>query len=145
MVRVEDAASEFDAPLDLIWKFLSDPAHGSAHPNRRGSERKVIGPNTIELSAEASIAGSWVHIQNRISLYPPLGYAVEMVEGPLAGSKYFLYYTPRGDRTGVAIVGDFVSPTLPIAKVAEAANSLLDRAFQEDNEALRKYRAESRP
>jgi hypothetical protein len=41
----------------------------------------------------------------------PLGLVVEALEGPIAGSKFFNYYTPKGNKTGVTVIGDFKSPS----------------------------------
>ncbi|EQD60537.1 hypothetical protein B2A_03642, partial [mine drainage metagenome] len=119
MVHIHDEGSEFDAPLDAIWKYLEDPAHGLAHKDRRNGERKLLGENTLELSFEQEIDGRWTKGRNRITLFPPLGYAVELLEGPFAGSKAFTIFTPQGKKTRVTVTGEYVSSTVPRASRGE--------------------------
>ena len=42
MPRISDQeGSKFDAPIELIWKYLQDPeAHGGAHRNTRNRAMK---------------------------------------------------------------------------------------------------------
>ena len=139
MVRVHDEGSEFDAPIDTIWKYLSDPVHGPAHKDRRNTERKPIGENAIELSGEVLFRGEWVRHRVRNTLLPPLGIATEHLEGPFAGSKVLIFYTPRGAKTGVTVIGEYVSKTLPAGEVEAAARQTLERVFEDDNAALKHY------
>jgi hypothetical protein len=48
----------------------------------------------------------------RFAAYSPLGVAIEVLEGPLAGSKVFSYFTPNEERTDVTVAGDFKSATM---------------------------------
>ena len=64
----------------------------------------------------------------------PVGRMMEYVEGPLAGSRSFLYYVPMGDRTGVTVVGEFVSRSIPENQLKSVVLSQLERSYNEDNE-----------
>jgi hypothetical protein len=73
----------------------------------------------------------------RWTSFAPLGLAYDVLEGPFAGSKFFLYYTPRGERTEVAIVGEFTSPTIPASEVVKALGQFFATEFAQDSEAIR--------
>ena len=140
MVRIHDEGSEFDAPVEAIWKYLSSPDHGPAHHDRRHTTRTPVGENVIELAGEQLVRGQWVKVRVRNTILPPLGYASEFLEGPFAGSRQFVYYLPRGPKTGVTVVGEFVSPTLPEAELEATVREALDHAFEDDNRQLRAHR-----
>lgn len=139
MVHITDEGSEFDAPLEVVWKFLSDPVHGSAHKDRHNDQRRLVGERIVELSHETETNGVRVKVTNRITLYPPLGYAVEYLEGPLAGSKSFTIFTPKGTKTGVSIVGEYVAKGSTSDEVRLLVTKMLDRFYDEDSVALRNY------
>lgn len=139
MVHIHDEGSEFHAPVEKVWAYLSAAEHGPAHKDRRNSERKPVGENTLVLSSEQQIGGAWQKVSNRITLYPPVGYSVEFLEGPFAGSKSFTFYTPRGERTGVTVVGEFVSKTVPSADLEAAVLRMLGTTFDEDRVVLEAF------
>jgi hypothetical protein len=142
MVQVRDEGSEFEAPVEVIWKYLATPeVHGPAHKSRRTVEAKPVGEATVLLTFEQKIGEQWVRGQNRITRFPPVGMAIEMLEGPLAGSKMFTFYTPKGARTGVTVVGEFTSPTLPPHQVEAAARASLAQAFDDDAPAIKEFAA----
>ena len=75
------------------------------------------------------------------SLYPPLGLAIEALEGPIAGSKFFNYYTPKGSKTGVTVIGDFKSPMMSDDdQLRQAVLAFLEQAFNEDTAYLKTMR-----
>jgi hypothetical protein len=79
-------------------------------------------------------------VKLRITRAPPTAQVLEFLEGPLAGSKLVNYYTSHGDKTGITVIGDFVSPMLPDAAVHAAAKDFLDNGFAEDGVYLKKIR-----
>lgn len=138
MVLVEDESGTFEAPLPVVWKFLQSPEeHGRVHRQRKGSLR-LLSENQVLAAWEQEVEGAAVKVSNRITLLPPLGFAVEVLEGPFAGSKFFNYYLPRGERTEVLVVGDFVSKSVPEEEVPAAVHRYLAEVFREDEEALRR-------
>lgn len=142
MVHVHDDESEFDASLETIWKFLQSPeVHGPAHKSTRNAQVTPLGEATVLIEREQHMGGTWVKIRTRNTRFPPLGSAVEILEGPLAGSKFFTFYAPKGNRTAVTIVGEFTSPTLPPGEIETAARQLLEVAFNEDQAALKELGA----
>ena len=48
----------------------------------------------------------------KVTSFYPLGVAIEILEGPMTGSKFFNYYIPNKNKTGVTVVGDFQSPMI---------------------------------
>ncbi|MGI0068485.1 MAG: hypothetical protein ACREB9_08815, partial [Thermoplasmata archaeon] len=77
--------------------------------------------------------------RNKIARFPPLGSATEVLEGPLAGSKWITYYTPKGNRTGVTVVGEFASSMLPTEQLEAATRRIFSEAFDEDAPAIRAF------
>jgi hypothetical protein len=141
MVRISDQeGSKFDAPLDVVWKYLQSPeAHGTAHRNSRNREMKPINENSFVVSWEQNMNGTWVKVANRITIYPPLGMAAEALEGPMAGSKMFTVYTPHGPQTEVSVHGEMQSPAVPPAQIEGLVRAGWEMAFNEDAEGIRQF------
>jgi hypothetical protein len=136
MVYVIDEGSVFDAPLEKIWGYLSSGEH--RHPSMKTISREVNG-NTVLITSERNIAGKMALVKVRNTLYPPFGMVQEHLEGPLAGSRAFQYYIPKGDKTGVTVVGDYVMKGMSDDNaVREAVLSTAQTTFAEDNENLKK-------
>jgi hypothetical protein len=68
--------------------------------------------------------------------YYPVGIAYRVLAGPFSGSQFFLYYLPRGRRTGVTVVGDFVSPTIPSDEIPAAVDRFFSVEFDQDRHAI---------
>jgi hypothetical protein len=146
MVHITDEGSEFDAPVELVWKYLqSDQEHGASHKGRRNFSRKELGPNVVELAWEYEADGKWIRSANRLTMLPPVGFSVEPLEGPLAGSKFYNYYTPRGPKTEVTVVGEYTSKVVPAAQLEQAVRANNEKLFQEDTEGLRTFAAKHGP
>jgi hypothetical protein len=140
MVFVADAGSTFDAPLDVVWGYLqSDTDHGQSHKGRRNFERKQLTENTVMLSWEQNVEGNWVKLANRLTFHPPIGFFVEPMEGPMAGSKFFNYYVPKGNKTEVVVVGEWNSKTIPPAHLERAVMANLEHVFQEDVDGIKAF------
>src|SRR5208282_5759556 len=117
MVFVRDEGSVYNAPLEEVWGFVgSGTAHSEAHHHRK-VERKTLPGNSGEYTWEQDFEGKSERFTMRWTSFPLFGIAYEVLEGPFAGSKFFVYYRPRGTKTRVTIVGDFVSPTIPPARL----------------------------
>lgn len=140
MVHVKDEGSAFEASVDTVWKYLqSETEHGDAHKGRRNFKRKSLGPNAVELSWEQEVDGKWVKSANRLTMLPPVGFSVEPLEGPLAGSKFYNYYTPKGNRTEVTVVGEYTSKVIPTAQLEQAVLANNEKVFKEDSEGIRAF------
>ena len=138
MVHIEDLGSQFDAPIDLVWKFIqSGDDHGRSHSNRRNLRAEMEGESAMRTSWEQNVQGRWVKVENRVTLFPPVAMLVHSIEGPLAGSRFMFYYRPNGNKTGVNAVGDFQSPVVPPAQLEATVLASFEEAFNDDNAALR--------
>jgi hypothetical protein len=138
MVHVADEGAWFDGSIQTVWRYLgSGEPHSRAHRTMRNRTSRPVADNVTEATMERLWRGSWVKVVNRLSVFPPLGYVVEVLEGPLAGSKFFVVYTPEGDRTRVDVHGEFASPTLPHPELESAAREWLGVLYDEDAPGIR--------
>jgi hypothetical protein len=137
MVFVWDEGSSFDVPIEEVWRFLgSGNPHSLAHGHRR-VRRRIHAPGLGTYSWEQPFDGRPARFTMRWRALSPIGIAYEVLAGPFQGSRFFLYYIPRGRRTGVSVVGDFVSPTIPLRRVASAVRRFFAVEFEQDLAALR--------
>jgi hypothetical protein len=142
MVHLVDEGSEFDAPLETVWAYLTAPGiHRVAHPKTRNFEVTELAENYYRLAMDQMMGSQWVRTVGRGAVYPPLGSVSETLEGPLAGSKYFLFYTPRGPKTGVTIVGEFVGRGMTDRDLETMVRGQFEEFFNEDQVGLRAFRA----
>jgi len=140
MVQVKDEGSHFDVPVDVLWKYIQAPQdHGAAHPSSRNQQMKPLTETSFILSQEENMNGQWIKTANRITIFPPLGMSIEVLEGPLAGSKMINIYTPKGNRTGIDVYGEFVSKQIPGAQLEHAVRANLEMAFDQDVAGLRSF------
>jgi hypothetical protein len=139
MVHIVDEGSQFDHPVDVIWKFLQAPDHGTSHPEHKNPQVRPLGETQAQVSWEQDLQGKSVKVVNRITMFPPVGMVIEQVEGPLAGSKFFSFYTPKGAKTGVTVVGDFKSPVLPESQLEPVVRENFERVFAQDTAALKRF------
>ncbi len=139
MVFLCDTASAFDAPLEIVWEFVgSRERHSTAHGHRHVSRERLPG-NAGEYSWEQEFMGSPTRFTMRWTSFHPLGLAYEVLEGPFAGSKFFLIYEPDGPRTRVSIFGEFVSPALRPSDVKSAVERFFAREYEEDRAAIEEW------
>jgi hypothetical protein len=141
MARMNDQeGSKFDAPLDVLWKYLQSPeAHGRAHRNSRNRAMKPLTDTSFVVSWEQNMNGQWVKVANRITVFPPLGMVAEAIEGPMTGSKMFTVYTPHGPQTEVSIFSDMQSSVVPAAQLEAMVRGAWEMAFNEDSVGIRDF------
>ena len=141
MVRITDEEkSQFDAPIEVVWQYLQHPeAHGNAHQNARNRTMKPLTDTSFVVSWEQNMNGNWVKIANKITVFPPLGMASEQIEGPMAGSRMFTVYTPRGPKTEVAVYGEMQSPMIPPQQLESTVRMAWENAFNEDSAGIRAF------
>lgn len=141
MARISDQeGSKFDAPLDVVWKYLQSPeAHGTAHKGTRNRGMKPISESSFEVSWEQDMGGKWVKVANRITVYPPLGMVAEAVEGPMTGSKMFTVYTPHGNKTEISVHGEMQAGAVPPAQLEGMVRGAWETAFNEDSAGIREF------
>jgi hypothetical protein len=139
MVFVLDEGSAFNAPLETIWKYnQSEREHN--HPSMKNLKVGQEGGSFIFDFDSAEPDAKSVKTKIKVTFYPPSGFAVEELEGRFAGSKYFNYYTPKGKRTGITVVGHWSSATIPEAKLKKAALDHLAVVFKEDSGNLKNFK-----
>ena len=137
MVHIKDEGSQFDAPPDVVWKFNQSPDdHGRAHRQRNG-QMKPISENQFHVSWDQETDGKMVRTANRVTVLPPTGIAIEVLEGPMAGSKFFNIYTAKGNKTEVTVVGEFTDKMIPEAQLPGAVMGMLHQLFEADNAAIK--------
>jgi hypothetical protein len=137
MVHLLDEGSVFDASVDKVWQYLRSEEHD--HPSFKNVGREVNG-NVVTITSERIIMGKPVKVKIRNTLYPPVGYVSEHLEGPTAGSRAFLYYIPKGEKTGVTVVGDFVIAGLDEKATRDAVLAQMQITFDEDNANLKRMK-----
>jgi len=136
MVFVRDEGSVYNAPLEQVWRFLSTPdSHTEAHQHRNVGRKQLPG-NSGEYGWEQDFEGRSERFTMRWVAFPLFGIAYEVLEGPFVGSKFFAYYRPRGSKTRVTIVGDFVSPTIPAQRVEMSVLGFFAKEFEQDSAAI---------
>jgi hypothetical protein len=145
MVFVHDQGSVFDAPLEKVWAFVSSrEVHSAAH-RHRSVRREIISETKGQYSWEQEFDGTPARFTMRWTSFHPVGVAYDVLEGPFAGSRFFLYYTPRGPRTEVGVVGEFVSSTIPEKELPAAVDRFFSLEFEQDSRALSEAKVAAPP
>lgn len=138
MVYVRDEGSTFDAPIDVVWKYvLGGEGHDAAHKTTRKPKFEKVSDVTIIYASERYLRGKWAPDRMRISMFPPVTVVTEWLEGVLAGSKLAYVYSPQGDKTRIDVYGEFTSQSLPAEDVEAVAREFLDNEFRDDAPAVR--------
>lgn len=130
MVYIIDEGSVFDMPIDKIWQYLQSQEHN--HPSFKMIAREAAG-NTVTLTSERVIMGKAARVKVRNTLFPPFGMVQEHLEGPMAGSRAFQFYIPKGKKTGVTVVGDYVIKGLDDEATRKVVLDHAQKIFDEDN------------
>ena len=140
MVRIRDEGSEFDAPIETVWRFLRSPeVHLAAHKGERNHRIERTSEITMLSHSEMDVQGQWVPVTNRGTMVPPVATIVEVLRGPLAGTKLVHVYTPAGNKTRVDVYGELTLPGHPEEEVSNQAGPVLGAVFDVDNDALRRF------
>jgi hypothetical protein len=140
VILLRDEGSIFEAPIDQVWEFVgSREPHAAAH-RHRAVRREREHENSGSYSWEQDFEGKPARFTMRWTTFHPLGIAYEVLEGPFLGSKFFLYYVPQGNRTGVDLVGVFSSPSIPDAQLEESVRRFFAIEFEQDQAGLAEWR-----
>jgi hypothetical protein len=140
MVHVRDDGV-FDAPLNTIWKYVQD---NESHQHRTVRGQKVKEEHGNRMILETEILNpdgkttrweTWNYVVN-----PPKGFDVEVLDGPMKGSKYTHTYTPLGNKTKVEVTGDFHIQGMDEAATRKTVLGFFSDVFEEDNSALKNYK-----
>ena len=128
MVYIFDEGSEFDMPLEKLWEYLPSESHKHS---AKVISRELQG-NVLTLTSERAVDGKAVRSKLRITMYPPLGVAQEHLEGPTAGSKVFSFYTRKGKKTAITVVGEYKMAGASDEAAKKAVMQMLEGSFNED-------------
>lgn len=140
VILLRDEGSIFDAPVQEVWDFVgSREPHAAAH-RHRSVRREREHENSGSYSWEQDFEGQPARFTMRWTSFHPLGIAYEVLEGPFSGSKFFLYYVPHGNRTGVDLVGVFTSPSIPDGRLEESVRRFFAVEFEQDQAGLAEFR-----
>lgn len=96
-----------------------------------------VAENVSILSWENEVQGRTVKSKEKFTYFPPLGRVLELLEGPYAGSKAFVYYLPKRNETEVNVVGEWKSPIMSDEEVKKRVLRFLERNFEEDTAYLK--------
>lgn len=136
MVFILDEGGVFEAPLEKIWKLNSSPTE-HRHPSMKNMKvERTADPTTFFLTWETEVRGSTFKNKAKLIYLPPIGFAMDYVEGPLAGSKEFQYYIPKGNKTAITCVGEWKAAGFPDDQLRALVISSYDEAFREDQANL---------
>jgi len=139
MVHIIDEGSVFDLTLDKLWEYLPSDAH--KHSSQNVISREFDG-NTLTIVSERDVDETIVRSKLKITMFPPLGVVQEYLEGPAAGSKVFTYYSPKGSKTAVTVVGDFkIEGATDRAATRRAVLKMLGLSFKEDTATIKKSKS----
>jgi len=141
LVFIVDEGSVFDAPLEKIWRYLQTPPDIHDHPQNRNVRTEMQPDGTMHLSFEnEGPGGTMMKNKLKLTMVPPIGFVSEYIEGPMTGSRSMQYYQPMGEKTGVTVVGEYVSKVLPEQQIKPIVNESLETAFTQDNANLKKFK-----
>jgi hypothetical protein len=136
MVFILDQGSVFDAPLEKIWKLMFSRSEHKHATMRNFNAEPTADQSTFLATWESDLQGTTIPFKAKFVYFPPVGFAIEYLEGPLAGSKEFEYYTPMGNKTGITCVGEFKAAGMSDDQVMAAAMDAYDKVFREDQDNL---------
>jgi len=140
LVFILDEGSVFDAPVDKIWRFMQTPGDHHRHASMINRSFEMEGNSTILSFDAETLGGTKTRVKIKSTPLVPVGRMLEYIEGPLAGSKVMSYYVPMGDKTGVTIVGEYVSRSIPENQLKSTVMAQLEKSFYEDNENLKNFK-----
>ncbi len=129
----------FDEPLEKIWKYIQDPEN---HVHEAILSQKVLEQkgNTMKLRVETFNARGGKEEQIwQMTMDPPFGHELEILEGSTKGTKEAHVYVPMGDKTKVIVVGDFHAAGADDETIRKGALANLARVFDEDTRQLRNF------
>src|SRR5207244_5381225 len=100
----EDGA--YGASIKKIWKYIQDP---ESHQHESILSQKVLEQKGNTMKIRAEIAGPQGKAEEtwQMRMDPPVGFELQVLEGPTKGSKQSHTYVPMGNKTKVIVVGDF--------------------------------------
>jgi heme-degrading monooxygenase HmoA len=135
----KDEIATFEATPDKVFAYMSS----GGHPHAAFKSHRLVGEanGLVTLSAEVyNPDGSTFETRIEHRLDRPRGIETTMHGGPFDGARFVHTYTPLGDRTSVALEGDF--PALPGMSEADELvmiDGFFTTVFDEDTATLRTW------
>jgi hypothetical protein len=142
MTYFEDRGTVLDAPLEVVWDFIEkdEEFHPKAHgPTLRNFESKELSEVTRLIHCEVLWGGHWRKMVTRFTSIRPAVRINEWLEGPYAGSKFVLLYSPRGRRTAVDILCYMHSSELSPEEIKRETLGTFAKSHAEDLPYLRRF------
>lgn len=138
MVVIIDTGGRLDISLERLWEHLMAhvPDMAKIHPSRSDWMAVMVDDHTVVGTYTDTTEGKRTPVKIRLTVFPPLGYALEALEGPLSGSKFFQYFEAKRDHVETTVVGDFQSPVIPPGKLEKVARDFLESEWEEDQAYL---------
>jgi hypothetical protein len=129
----------FDAPINKVWELLNSPG---SHEHRAIKRRRLLATQGSLITVEVELLdpdGKDTHFETwKMKMYPPKGYDLEIVGGPMDGTKLSHHYTPMGGKTKVEVSGDVKVASMGDAGALAAADRFMDELHAEDLENVKK-------
>jgi hypothetical protein len=137
MVYVRDDGV-FDASVEKIWKYIQDP---ESHQHEAILSQKVLEQkgNVLKIRAELARPRGKAEETWQMRMDPPFGFELEVLDGPMKGSKSAHTYVPMGAKTKVIVVGDFHLQGSSDEEVRKGTLQYFEKVFNEDNSALKNF------
>jgi hypothetical protein len=134
MVFLKDAGTRYDTSSEKLWKLLM--AHASdmsiIHPWRTAWRAEFPNDHTLVGTAQEEFGGKAVAMKVRFTMFPPVGFAAEFLEGVLAGTRWLQTYEVKGNQVETTLVGDFQSPLIPPGELEAWVRTWLREVWKED-------------
>ena len=128
----------FDAPLNKIWELLNN---SYAHVHKSIKRRRVLGMQGALITIEVEIDDpdrKDTHFETwKMLMKAPKGYEMEIVGGPMDGSKLTHSYTPMGGQTKVEVAGEINVKGMNDEEALKLADTFFGELFEEDNASLK--------
>lgn len=140
MVFIIDQGSVFDAPPEKVWKYVNEAnTEQHQHDAMRNVDFSMDGEHPVLGFETEGPGGVKIKQKIKMTMLPPVGFLTEYVEGPLSGSKSMQFYHPMGNKTGVTVVGEFVSSMIPENQIHGMVMQQLEMIFNEDQANIKKF------
>ncbi len=123
MVFIWDEGSTFKAPLSKVWA-LAQTEGVHKHPSQIDPKMSMEGGSPVLSYGTKTPGGTVVRHSIRLTMVPPVGFILDYVDGPMKGSKFMQYYVPKGDKTGVTVVGEAVMPGASDQQIKESIGAI---------------------
>jgi hypothetical protein len=125
-----------------MWDFIEkdEEFHPTAHAaTLRNFKAKDLSEVTSLINCEVRWGGHRRKMVTRFTSIRPAVRINEELEGPYAGSKFVLLYSPRGRRTAVDVLCYMHSSELSPKQIKRETMKTLAKAHAEDMPLLRRF------